>query len=132
MALLIEFASTHFDVEAEAPNPFNPIRGRALGAWASGALRERGFETTAVEPEDWGWAVDVVHEGRRYLLGFVAYDADPSGDVPYLVQVHKRRSLLEKLKKRAVLVESDPLVTELIALLRGAGIASEIEATIEP
>ena len=103
MTLVVRFNTTMFDVSRERPNPINPIPGESLLLWL------KAHATTPVsapEPEDWGWYADVVWEGRAYLLGASASE-DEDGEREWILQVHKQRSLTERLLGREKMTGED-------------------------
>jgi hypothetical protein len=98
MAHLITFQTEKFDPRAERENPINPIAGEAVLNW----LREQlgpEFEMSRPEPEDWGWFSSVQRGDAVYLVGASA-EVEQTPPIEWAVQVHKRRSLVDKLTGR--------------------------------
>ena len=102
---IITFTSPKFDMSKEKENPINPIYGQSLLLW----LKEKLKGTlTMPEPgtEDWGWYTDIEWEGKTYLLGSVALEAD-DGDHEWIFQVHKNRTFFEALLGKEKMTKND-------------------------
>ena len=131
MVLLFRFRTGRFDPAAEDPNPINPIPGQAVLRWLAGELRARGYEPSEVEPEDWGWLVYVPDAGWRHLVGA---SGEPAAGVEtdWTLQIHRQRSLWEKLRGAHPLDARSSLVLAIEELLRGqpdfSGVEREAEA----
>src|SRR5215471_10285059 len=97
MAHLVSFRTAKFDVRAEEPNPINPIAGQSVLNWLRVELRKTKYTATEPSTEDWGWYIDVRGEGSSYLVGASADADDPASDVEWIIQVHKHRSLKQKI-----------------------------------
>jgi len=119
MARVITFRSTSFDVSGERPNPVNPIAGESVLKWLGGELRREGYEVTEPDTEDWGWYVDAGKEGARYLVGASA-ELEPTGPAPvdWAIQIHKHRTLMEKLTGKNTLGADDALCALVETLFR--------------
>ena len=118
MAFVIAFRTARFDVSTESPNPINPIAGESVLNWLRPALVEAGYRSTQPGTEDWGWYIDVEGPGGAYLVGASA-DADGSTtDVEWVVQVHRARSMKDKLLGRNKLEPDDPLCSLIERLVR--------------
>jgi hypothetical protein len=119
MAHLISFATGKFDTSKETPNDINPIAGESVLNW----IRERlsGTSFTATEPgtEDWGWYMNVEGSGASYLVGASGEPDRPPPDVDWTIQVHKNRSLKDKLTGKNKLTSEDALFALLEELIRG-------------
>jgi len=99
MAHVITFRSSRFDTAAETPNPINPIAGESVLSWLSEGLAS-AYEVTAPATEDWGWYVGVTGAGAAYLVGASAEPGEPGASVEWTVQIHRHRSLRDKLTGR--------------------------------
>lgn len=119
MAHVITFRSTGFDPRAEPANPINPIAGHALLVWLVDSLRTVGYEGGAPDAEDWGWYCDVTGPGAAYMLG-ASGEAEADGTTPieWTVQIHRHRSLKDKLFGRNRHLPNDPLTALVERLLR--------------
>ena len=87
----------------------------------------------ATEPdtEDWGWYIDVTGNDGSYLVGASA-DADGSTpDVEWVIQVHRHRSLTDKLFGRNKMAVDDPLVTLIERIVRADPQISEVSVDRE-
>jgi len=118
MAQIVSFRTPKFDVRAEDPNSINPIAGQSALSWLRAELGKAGYTATEPDTEDWGWYIDVQGEGVSYLVGASA-DADSSTpDVEWVIQVHKHRSLKDKLLGQNKIAADDPLVVLIERLVR--------------
>ena len=105
---VIRFTTDMFDVTRERPNDINPIYGESLLLW----LAERAKGAVAISApaaEDWGWYVDIDWKGRGYMLGSSA-SRDETGQMEWVLQVVKHRSLSERLLRREKLTQDDECV----------------------
>ena len=104
MARVIRFTTDKFDVSKERPNPINPIPGESLLVW----LREKALpqaQLTEPDAEDWGWYSLVDWKDRQYLVGASASDDD--GELEWILQIDKQRSMKEKLLGREAMTADD-------------------------
>ncbi len=109
MAHLITFATSKFDISKEQPNDINPIAGQGLLKWLSTKLSSTGYKATEPATEDWGWYIDVEGNAGRYLVGASGEAERPAADVDWTVQIHKSRSLKDKITGRNKQVADDHL-----------------------
>ena len=119
MAHVVSFRTTRFDAAAETPNPINPIAGESVLTWLRAELAKAGYATTEPSAEDWGWYMDVKRDADAYLVGA---SADPDGtaaSLEWFVQVHKHRSLKDKLLGRNKMTVDDPLSALIERVVRG-------------
>lgn len=117
MAHLITFRTSRFDISKEAPNPTNPIFGRSVLMWLRGELAKVRYETTEPASEDWGWYMDAEGPGGAYLVG-ASGEADGAAEVEWAIQIHKHRSLKEKLLGRNRMTADDPLSAAIERIVR--------------
>jgi len=117
MTHLVTFASSQFDVSAETPNPINPIAGEGVLKWLREKLSGVGYEVTAPEPEDWGWYVYVKGQEISYLVG-ASSEVDQPDPREWTIQIHRERSLMEKLMSRNKLAGTDQLTTHIERFFR--------------
>ena len=128
MATLLSFTSDSFDPSEEPENPINPIAGYALLNWAANLLEAKGYSTTRpAEPEDWGWYIYVESEGVHYLVGSCDQSEPREGKVDWLIQVHKTRSFVDKLRGRNLLTADDPITRALEEILGKSEGIEELE-----
>jgi hypothetical protein len=118
MAHIISFRTRKFDVTTETPNPINPIAGQSVLKWLRPELAKAQYTATEPDTEDWGWYLDVTGNDGSYLVGASA-DADGSTpDVEWVIQVHKHRSMKDKLLGRNTLAVDDSLAALIERILR--------------
>ena len=66
----VRFRSSEFTPPDAEPGQINTDRfGYTLATWVAARLKERGFEADPPVPEDWGWILGVVHDGRVVRIG---------------------------------------------------------------
>ena len=109
MAHLITFATGKFDISQETPNEINPIAGEAVLNWIREGLAGTAYTATLPATEDWGWYMDVQGTGASYLVGASGEQDRPAPDVDWTIQIHKHRSLVDKLLGRIKLAADDAL-----------------------
>jgi hypothetical protein len=123
MAHLISFRTARFDVSKETPNPTNPIAGQSVLNWLREELAKARYQSTEPDTEDWGWYIEVEGESGSYLVGASADAEDSTAEVEWVVQVHKSRSLKQKLLGGNRLAADDPLFALIESIVRAdAGI----------
>jgi hypothetical protein len=100
--------------------------GDDVAAWLRGKLAELGIQATEPGQEDWGWYMDVYHQGIAYFVGVGGHAEDESsgnrGEWQFIIEKH--RSLKEKLTGKNQMAEHE----EILAILKGI-IESEPDMT---
>lgn len=131
MAHIISFRTDKFDVSSEEPNPINPIAGQSVSAWLKAFLADTDWTLSEPDAEDWGWYMYVDSGGQSYLVGASA-DAD-SRDVvvAWVVQVHKNRSLMDKLFGRNRLAGDDPVFRRLESIITSESSIRDVTVEME-
>ena len=114
---LVTFTSAQFDASAETANPINPIAGESVLQWLREGLRSAGYEVTVPQPEDWGWYVYVNGPSGSYLVG-ASSDLDQAIPREWIIQIHRQRSLTDKLLGRHKLTEDDALSSSIEVMIR--------------
>jgi hypothetical protein len=126
MAHIVSFRTSKFDVSAETPNPINPIAGQSVLKWLRAELAKAQYTATEPDTEDWGWYIDVTGSDGSYLVGASA-DADGSTpEVEWVIQVHRHRSMTDKLFGRNKMAVDDPLVALIERIARGDSQITEV------
>jgi hypothetical protein len=118
MAHLITFVTGRFDPAKETPNDINPIAGEALLLWLGERLQALGYNTTLPRTEDWGWYVYSDSGKSSYLVG-ASGDPEQGPDIHWFTQIHKQRSLRDRLFGRNKLGPNDALSEAVERLVRG-------------
>jgi hypothetical protein len=131
MAHVISFRTARFDVSKETPNPINPIAGEGVLNWLRPELEKAHYRTTAPSTEDWGWYMDVEGSGGCYLVGASADAEDPSPERDWTIQVHKSRSLTDKLLGREKMTLDDPLSALIERIVREDDSIRQVEVDKE-
>jgi hypothetical protein len=131
MAHLISLETALLDPRTEPVNPINPIPGHSLLVWLRTALAPR-VAFTEPRTEDWGWYSYATFEGYEYLTGASAI-GEPDYPLPleWILQIHKQRSLKDKLLGRRRMVADDPFAALVEATLKGEPQFSKVERRIE-
>ena len=117
-AHVVSFRTSRFDVRSETPNPINPIAGESVLNWLRSELAKADYAATEPGTEDWGWYVDVRGNGASYLVGASADAESATPDIEWIVQVHKHRSLKEKILGQNKMAVDDPLVLLIESIVR--------------
>ena len=132
MAHVITFRTARFDISTERPNPINPIAGESVLLWLRAELSKAQYRVSEPDTEDWGWYVSVEGGGASYLVGASADAEDKAAAIDWTVQVHKHRSLKERMLGKGKMTPDDP-VSRLIedALRADTGIEAVV-VTKEP
>ena len=131
MAHILSFRTSKFDVSSETPNPINPIAGQSVLRWLRAELAKAGYTTTEPNTEDWGWYIDATGNDGTYLVGASADAEDSTPDVEWVIQVHRHRSMSDKLFGRNKMAVDDPLVTLIERIVRAEPQISDVSVERE-
>ena len=131
MAHVVSFRTSKFDVSAETPNPINPIAGQSVLKWLRVELAKAHYTTTEPDTEDWGWYMDVTGTDASYLVGASADADDSTPEVEWVVQVHRHRSMSDKLFGRNKMAPDDPLAALIERVVRADPEISEVSVDRE-
>lgn len=131
MAQVISFTTSRFDIAAEKPNPINPIAGQSVLLWLKAELLRAGYQVTEPDTEDWGWYMDVHDGGAAYLVGASADVEALPAPVEWTVQVHKHRSMTDKLLGRNRMTGDDPLSALIERLVRADSTLQQVSVIEE-
>lgn len=114
----VRFHSAEFAPTDPEPGQVNTERyGYALAMWVAARLQERGFAPDAPVPDDWGWLLGVLQDGRIIRIGCGNVDGSVSEWLIFLDVV--RPGMLARLLGRAR--DSSPNAAYgVIAALHGA------------
>ena len=129
MAHLISFTTARFDVSGEKPNSINPIAGQNVLLWLREELVRAQYRVTEPDTEDWGWYIDVESEDASYLVGASADAVDPTPTVEWTAQVHKNRSMTDKVLGRNKMAADDPLCALIERIIRGDSRIEQVSVT---
>ena len=132
MAHVITFRTARFDPTKERPNPINPIAGESVLQWLRAELSRDGYQVSQPDTEDWGWYVSVEGGGAVYLVGASADVEEGAVDIEWTVQVHKNRSLKEKILGKNKMAADDPLSRLIEKIVRADRGIEEVVVTKEP
>ena len=129
MARLISFTTDRFDVSGEQSNSINPIAGQAVLLWLREELLAAHYRVTEPDMEDWGWYIHVQGADASYLVGASAEPGEPTPTVAWIVQVHRDRSMKDKLLGRGKIAAHDPLFALIEHLVRGDSRIQQVMVT---
>jgi len=118
MAHVISFMTARFDMSKEPPNRINPIAGQSVLVWLRQELSTAGYKSTEPDTEDWGWYIDVEAGGASYLVGASGDAEGSTPDVEWTLQIHKVRSMKDRLLGRNKMASDDPLSALVESLIR--------------
>lgn len=134
MAYIVTFETASLDPSKEMPNPHNPIAGSSVLSWLIEKCLKHPIHCTSPEAEDWGWYIDVTDGDARYLVGGVCFSSpkdDPSESHEWLVQIDKKRSLLDILLGRNKLNAADVMVARIRDAIRAEPDFEKVEGQLE-
>ncbi len=139
MTHLISFKSNRFDVTRETPNESNAFAGESVLGWLREELAKHQYESTVPGMEDWGWYIDVKGAGSLYMVGASAeveykaeadsalsYDVSPNAMLDWTLQIHKNRTVMEKLRGKNDMAADDALSALIEKIVRSDGRAEEV------
>lgn len=121
MSHQISFTTRKFDATKETPNPINPIAGESVLGWIRNELSKTGWDVSEPDAEDWGWYMIAQRSGSSYLVGASGEIANDTPPTEWIVQIHKQRTFIQKLTGKSKMTDSDPLSSEIEALIRRGG-----------
>lgn len=125
----VRFRSSEFTPPTAEPGQINTERyGYSLATWVAARLKERGFDSDSPIPEDWGWILGIVHDGRVVRVGCGNVEGSVSEWLIFLDVV--RPGILARFMGRAR--ESGPsaaygIVAAIHSALQASSNADEIE-----
>lgn len=140
MTLLISFKTNRFDVTKERPNESNAFAGEGLLKWLRAEIGNHQYASTEPDTEDWGWYIDVMGPAGSYLVGATAeveykpgeeeaalsYDVAADAILDWTVQIHKHRTLKEKLFGKNKMAVDDALGALIERIVRSDGTLKDV------
>jgi hypothetical protein len=127
MTHVITFRTSKFDVSKETPNDINPIAGESVLQWLCEELEGSSYESTRPSTEDWGWYVYVSGANVKYLVGASADATEPAASVDWTIQIHKERSLKDKVTGANKLTPDDALSALIERIIRDEPSIADLE-----
>ena len=122
----VRFRSPAFTPADVEPGQVNRERyGYALASWVAARLTERGFAPDGPEPDDWGWLLGLVQDGRAVRVGCGNVDGSVSEWVVFVDVAQP--GLLARLTGRAAPNAAYGIVAAIHGALEASGHAEEIE-----
>lgn len=129
MAHLITFTTARFDISKEPPNPINPIAGHGVLTWLREELLRAHYRVSEPDTEDWGWYIYVDGAGASYLVGASGAADDAGAPVEWTIQVHRNRSMKDRVLGRNKLAVDDSLFAIIERTIRGESSIEQVEVT---
>lgn len=117
MAHLITFRTSLFDPAEEPENPYNPIAGQSALVWVRAEALGDEYESSEPDAEDWGWYTEIQVEDDVYTVGAICFDEEdqpPDEPLDWMVQVVKRRSFADVMRRRGAMSPDDRLTRALV------------------
>lgn len=119
MIYVISFYSDTFGLKNEKVNTINPIKGISVGEWLNPILASKGVSLTDIDEEDWGWYSYATLANQKYLIGYIAIpENSKENTAEIIIQVHKERTIFEKLFGKNKLTSNDPLIKEVSSIIK--------------
>lgn len=129
MAHLITFTTARFDISKEPPNPINPIAGHGVLMWLREELSKARYQASEPDTEDWGWYIHVQGSDASYLVGASGAEEEPGSPVEWTIQVHRNRSIKDRILGRSKLALDDPLFAIIERTVRADSRIEQVEVT---
>jgi hypothetical protein len=139
MAQLVSFKTSRFDVTRETPNESNAYAGESVLNWLRDELAKHQYESTVPDMEDWGWYIEVKGAGSSYLVGASAeveyknedgsalsYDVSANAILDWNLQIHKHRTVMEKLLGKNSMTADDALCALVERIVRSDSLLEEV------
>lgn len=126
----VRFRSTEFTPADAEPGQVNTERyGYALATWVAARLQERGFTPDPPIPDDWGWLLGVLQDGRVVRIGCGNVEGSVSEWLIFL-DVVVRPGLLARLLGKARTSAPNAaygIIAAIHGALQSSGHAEDIE-----
>lgn len=129
MAHLITFTTARFDISKEPSNPINPIAGQGVLTWLREELLRAHYRVSEPDTEDWGWYIQVESADGSYLVGASGTAEEPGSPVEWTIQVHRNRSMKDRILGRNQLAVDDPLFAIIERSIRGESRIEQVQVT---
>jgi hypothetical protein len=97
--------------------------------WLREQLLRAQYLVTEPDTEDWGWYIHVEGTDASYLVGASADAADPTLTVEWIIQVHKNRSMKDKVLGRNKMAADDSLFALIETIVRGDSRIEQVSVT---
>lgn len=119
MSHYISFFTPRFGAYSSHSCLAGPHGGEALLEWLRRKLSAWDYEATSPTSQEWGWQMEIDSDSATYVVG-ISVDIPASALPPsWVMQIHKRRSIEDKLAGRNRMQQDDPLSMLIEEVLRG-------------
>jgi hypothetical protein len=102
MKTYVEFRTSAFPPYEDEEDQINPGRyGKRLAEFLALGLKEKGFETLDLVPEDWGWMIPIRNEEFDLWIGCGNYEEYPDEGFLCFIEPHTpiiRRRIFWKIE----------------------------------
>jgi hypothetical protein len=116
------FETSRFNFSKAGEHFINPCCfGEDFGQWLANKLAKHGVSVSILYQEDWGWEFSAADANGRYYIGVGGNsleDVTNPDRGEWRVMLTKRRSIMEKLKKKNKLGESEPILLLIREILQ--------------
>ena len=121
----LEFRSAAFPSYPGEDEEINPGRhGKRLAEFLAQELPTRGFRTTGIFAEDWGWGIGLEHDAFPLWIGCGNYEEYDDG---FLCFIEPSEPYVRRFFARIPTTETvDRLATALDSIIRDSGKANEM------
>ena len=121
----LEFRSPAFPACPGEEEQINEGRyGKRLAEFLAGELPKHGFEVAHLNPEDWGWRIDLRHDAFRLWIGCGNYEEYADG---FLCFIEPSQPSIRQWLKRVPTAEIvGRLASALEAIVRQGGEAHDL------
>lgn len=131
MTYVTSFCSEMFDLTNEIDNSINPIKGISVGEWLNPLLEGKDIKVSTIDEEDWGWYSYAILNDQKYLIGYIANPENDQGNrAEIIIQIHKERTIIEKLLGKNKLTDDDPLVKTVSGIIKSTREFEDITESI--
>jgi len=108
------FETSRFNLSKVGEHFINPCCfGEDFAQWLANRLAQHGVTVRAPYQEDWGWQFSAEDANGRYYVGVGgnSFENPTNPDVgEWRVMLSKRRTIMERLKGKNKLAESEPIL----------------------
>ena len=97
--------------------------------WLREELSKARYQASEPDTEDWGWYIHVEGSDASYLVGASGAEEEPGSPVEWTIQVHRNRSIKDRILGRSKLALDDPLFAIIERTVRADSRIEQVEVT---
>jgi hypothetical protein len=117
----VVFRTSRFNASKVGSHFINPCCfGEDLATWLQSKLKGKGIDASSPGQEDWGWYIFAELGDDKYFLGMNVNAADNPAtgeDAEWRIMVERRRSLWQRITKRALITGEDAMLKLIQAIV---------------